>query len=45
MITHTSPFLFEMLIFGGNHPLNIIKYGVCISSRFLAQTGANHHVL
>lgn len=45
MITHTSPFLFEMLIFGGKNALNTIKCGASISSLFLAQTGANHHVL
>lgn len=45
MITHTSAFfLFEMLIFGVKMHLNTIKYGADISSRFLAKTGANHHV-
>lgn len=45
MITHTSPFLFEIAILGVKTPLNTIKCGACISSRFLAKTGANHHVL
>ena len=45
MITHTTPFLFEIAIFGVKTPLNPIKYEVRISSRFLAKTGANHHVL
>ena len=32
--THQRPFLFEIAILGVKTPLNIIKYGVRISSRF-----------
>lgn len=46
MITHTSPFfIFKMSILGVKTPLNPIKYGVNISSLFLTEIGANHHVL